>query len=84
MNADQQPKRAVGRPSGSGEQLPSHERARQSRLQRAAAGAMRLDLTLDIDHADKLNDLATHWQCRTRKEAIERAIAAAFATVHPR
>lgn len=45
---------------------------------------MRLDLTLDIDHADKLNDLATHWQCRTRKEAIERAIAAAFATVHPR
>lgn len=79
-----QEKRPRGRPEGSGAQLPAVERIRQSRASRAAAGSTRFDITLDADYADKLNQLAAYWQCRSRKEAIEKAIAAAFFTVHPR
>lgn len=72
----------VGRPAGSGAQLTRHERVTKSRQQRAAAGAVRFDLMLNAEHAEKLVTLQKQWQCKTRKETIERAIASVFATIH--
>lgn len=71
----QQEKRPVGRPSGSGAQLPVAERNRKSRQARAAAGATRLDITLDAASSDQLARLIAQWQCATKKEAVERALA---------
>ena len=74
--------KSIGRPAGSGAQLPAVERIRQSRASRAAAGATRFDLTLDAEHAARLATLMQQWQCKTRKETIERAIASVFDTIH--
>lgn len=79
-----QEKRPPGRPEGSGEQLPAVERIRRSRAKRAAAGAVRFDLTLDADHSDKLARLMQQWNCKTRKEAIEHALSIVCETIQPR
>jgi hypothetical protein len=75
-------KRRAGRPAGQGEQLPVAERARKSRAQRAAAGGTRLELTMNAATTSKLAALIAQWQCSTKKEAVELAIARAYATIH--
>lgn len=74
-------KSSPGRPAGSGAQLPDAERARKSRSQRAAAGATRLDFSLDAQHSEQLAALVMQWQCKSRKEAIERAITHVYTTI---
>jgi hypothetical protein len=46
--------RKVGRPVGSGAQLPAGVRAKQSRQERLAAGSSRMDVTLDAGTLDAL------------------------------
>ena len=71
-----------GRPVGSGAQLPAIERTRASRSKRAETGAIRLDLTLDTPESRAaLTELMTHWKCKSRKEAVERALLAAVTTI---
>lgn len=67
-------KRRPGRPAGSGEQLPPTERSRQSRQNRTAQGATRLDFYLDPNQAGQLTDLMQHWDLNTKKEAVQRAL----------
>lgn len=74
-------KRPVGRPAGSGEQLPPTERSRQSRQNRAAQGAPRLDFYLDPDQAGQLADLMQHWELKTKKEAVQRALDIVHQTI---
>ncbi len=70
-----------GRPAGSGQQLKPAARLQKSRQARAAAGAARLDITLNNLTATALEQLVSHWGCKTRKEAIERAITTAAAMI---
>jgi hypothetical protein len=74
-------KRRPGRPAGSGEQLPPTERSRQSRQNRIANGATRLDFYLDPDHSDQLTQLMAHWDLDTRKEAVQRALDIVHQTI---
>ena len=74
-------KRKVGRPAGSGMQLPGHIRAKQSRQERLALGASRMDVTLDADTLDALQQLVNHWGCKSKKEAISKAIAIAASAI---
>jgi hypothetical protein len=74
-------KRPPGRPAGSGEQLPPTERSRQSRQNRIANGATRLDFYLDPAHADQLAQLMAHWDLDTRKEAVQRALDIVHQTI---
>jgi hypothetical protein len=74
-------KRGRGRPVGSGEQLPAVERTRQSRQNRTAQGATRLDFYLDPAHADQLVQLMQHWDLDTRKEAVQRALDIVHQTI---
>jgi hypothetical protein len=74
-------KRRPGRPAGSGEQLPPIERSRQSRQNRAAQGATRLDFYLDPAHSDQLAQLMAHWDLDTRKEAVQRALDIVHQTI---
>ena len=74
-------KRRVGRPAGSGKQLPAVVRTRNSRSQRAQLGAVRLEVTLDQSTHDALLSLLQHWHCSTKKETLERAIQAAASTI---
>lgn len=69
-----QEKRPVGRPAGSGDQLPPAERVKKSRDHLAASGAARLAFSLDGEHSQKLTTLQEHWQCKTRKEVVEHAL----------
>lgn len=79
-----QEKRPRGRPAGTVKgQTPAQERNRKSRVERAKAGAMRLDITLDPTSSEQFLKLMQHWKSPTRKEAIERAIASAYRTIHP-
>lgn len=75
------PKRRAGRPAGSGEQLPPIERSRQSRQNRAAQGATRLDFFLDPLQAGQLAELMTQWDMSTRKEAVQHALDIVHQTV---
>ncbi len=70
-----------GRPAGSGAQLPATVRAKQSRKERLAAGGARIELTLDGDTMAAVSQLVEHWGCRSKKEAIERAITIAASAV---
>ena len=74
-------KRRPGRPAGSAEQLPAVERSRQSRQNRTAQGATRLDFYLDPAHADQLAQLMQHWDLDTRKEAVQRALDIVHQTI---
>jgi hypothetical protein len=74
-------KRGRGRPAGSGKQLPAVERTRQSRQNRAAQGATRLDFYLDSAHADQLAQLMQHWDLDTKKEAVQRALDIVHQTI---
>jgi hypothetical protein len=74
-------KRRPGRPVGSGEQLPPTERSRQSRQNRAANGATRLDFYLDPAHADQLAQLMAHWNLNTKKEVVQRALDIVHQTI---
>ena len=76
------PKQPPGRPAGSGAQLPVAERVKKSRDQRAAAGGTRLELMMSATTATQLAALIEQWQCSTKKEAVELAIARAYATIH--
>lgn len=76
-----QEKRPVGRPAGSGEQLPPAERVKKSRTNLTASGATRLDFSLDGERSQKLATLQEHWQCKTRKEVIEHALDIAYRAV---
>lgn len=71
-------KRRPGRPTGSGAQLPPVERNRQSRERRAAGGGARLDVMLDPASTEKLTRLMEQWNCGTKKEAVERALAIVY------
>lgn len=75
-------KNRIGRPLGSGQNLPAVERKRISRDSLAAGGSTRVDLTLDAATSAKLASLIEQWQCRTKKEAVELAITRAYATIH--
>lgn len=75
------PHKHVGRPAGSGAQLPAAERSKVSRAKRAAAGAVRLDFTLEAHEVDALTALIEHWGSRSRKEAIARAIREVAVTI---
>jgi hypothetical protein len=75
------PKKRVGRPTGSGAQQPAIVRTRTSREQRACAGAVCVEATLDPTTHQALLSLMQHWNCTTKKETIERAIQAAAGTV---
>jgi hypothetical protein len=70
-----------GRPAGSGAQLPAGERIKHSRARRAAAGSARVEIVLDVDTNEQLQTLMEHWQCKTKKEAIEQAITSAYQTI---
>lgn len=74
-------KRRPGRPAGSGEQLPPTERSRQSRQNRAAQGATRLDFYLDPAQADQLTELMQHWDLNTKKETVQRALDIVHQTI---
>ena len=74
-------KRRVGRPAGSGKQLPAVVRTRASRADRADQGAVRIDVTLDNATHDAVLSLMQHWHCSTKKETLERAIQAAASTI---
>jgi len=74
-------KRRAGRPEGSGEQLPPTERSRQSRQNRAAQGATRLDFYLDPTHADQLAQLMQHWDLDTKKETVQHALDIVHQTI---
>lgn len=74
MDNSMQEKRPVGRPVGSGAQLPPIERNRKSRQNRAAQGAPRLDFFLDPPHAAQLAELMEHWGLNTRKDVVQRAL----------
>lgn len=74
-------KRPVGRPVGSGEQLPPTERSRQSRQSRAAQGATRLDFFLDPPQAAQLGELMEHWDMTTRKQVVQHALDIVYQTV---
>ena len=69
-----EPKRRVGRPTGSGAQLSPIERNRRSRQNMAAEGATRLDFYLDPNQADQLTDLMEHWDLKTKKQVVQRAL----------
>ena len=64
----------VGRPLGSGAQLPAIARTRASRTDRAKQGAVRIETTLEKTTYDALLALMEHWGCTTKKEVVERAI----------
>lgn len=74
-------KRRPGRPAGTGEYLPPAERSRQSRQNRSAQGATRLDFYLDPDQAGQLTDLMQHWELKTKKEAVQRALDIVHQTI---
>lgn len=76
-----EPKRRVGRPAGSGEQLPPVERSRQSRQSRADQGATRLDFFLDPPQAGQLAELMEQWDMTTRKEVVQHALDIVHQTV---
>ena len=76
------PKQRVGRPSGSGAQLPAVERMRKSRSDRAKAGAVRLDFSLVGESAQHLATLMQQWASPTRKDAVERALSLVCQTIH--
>lgn len=63
-----------GRPAGTGTQQVAIERVRQSRRKNAASGGLRLDMTIDADTARFLAQLMSRWRCKTRKEAVQKAI----------
>lgn len=73
--------RKVGRPAGSGAQLPPATRAKQSRKGRLQAGAIRVEIILDTEAQAALHRLIEHWGCRSKKEAVERAIAIAASAI---
>lgn len=73
--------RKVGRPLGSGKQLPNRERAEHSRQERAAAGSTRVDVTLDNITMAALAILVEHWECRSKKDAVARAIRIAAGAI---
>lgn len=73
----------VGRPAGSGAQLPAGVRAKQSRQERLQGGAVRMEVTLSADTMAGVNQLVEHWGCRSKKEAVERAIEIAVSAVVP-
>lgn len=72
----------VGRPAGSGEQLPPAARSRKSRNNLSTIGAVRVDFSLDPDSAAKLRQLMELWQCPNRKEAIQQAIQIAHMSAY--
>lgn len=72
----------VGRPAGSGEQLPSAARSRKSRNNLAAIGAVRVDFSLDPDSAAQLAHLMERWDSPNRKDAIQRAIAIVHQSIY--
>lgn len=74
-------KRRPGRPAGSGEQLPPTERSRQSRQNRTAQGATRLDFYLDPANSAQLTELMEHWNVNTKKEVVQRALDIVHQTV---
>lgn len=74
-------KRRPGRPVGSGEQLPPTERSRQSRQNRAAQGATRLDFFLDPPQAGQLTELMAYWDLNTKKDVVQRALDIVHQTV---
>lgn len=74
-------KRRPGRPAGSGEQLAPIERSRQSRQNRAAQGATRLDFFLDPPQAGQLAELMAQWDMTTRKEVVQHALDIVHQTV---
>lgn len=74
-------KRPPGRPAGSGAQLAPVERNRKSRQRRAAAGATRLDFSLDPPQAGQLAELMEHWNVGTRKEAVQHALNIVHQTI---
>lgn len=79
---DQAVKRPRGRPTGSGAQQPPQIRARQSRKNRAGAGATRLDFSLDSTSSSQLVELMELWNVRTRKEAVQHALNVVYQTVN--
>ena len=74
-------KRRPGRPAGSGEQLPPVERSRQSRQNRAAQGATRLDFYLDPAHSDQLTELMQYLDLNTKKETVQWALDIVHQTI---
>ena len=71
----------VGRPAGSGAQLPPGIRARQSRQSRKAAGAARIEIMMEAETLASLEQLMAHWGCGSRKEAIARAVQLAATAI---
>lgn len=74
-------KRRVGRPAGSGAQLPPIERNRKTRQKRAVDGSTRLDFFLDPPQADQLAELMKQWDMTTRKEVVQHALDIVHQTV---
>jgi hypothetical protein len=74
-------KRRPGRPAGSGAQLGSSERTRQTRQKRAVDGSTRLDFFLDPPQAGQLAELMTQWDMTTRKEVVQHALDIVHQTV---
>ncbi|QJE03729.1 hypothetical protein HH212_26890 (plasmid) [Massilia forsythiae] len=78
---EEKKRRTGGRSTGSGEQLPARDRARQSRQSRAAQGATRLDFFLDPQQSDQLTDLMDQWGMNTRKEVVQHALDIVHQTI---
>ena len=76
-----QEKRPVGRPPGSGAQLPPVERNRQSRANLAKSGGTRLDFSLDAISSGQLDELIELWHMKTRKQAVQHALSIIYQTV---
>jgi hypothetical protein len=73
--------RSVGRPVGSGEELPPTERSRQSPQSRTAEGATRLDFFLDPPQAAQLGELMEQWDMTNRKQAVQYGLDIVHQTV---
>lgn len=76
-----QEKRRMGRPPGSGAQLPSKERLRLSRENLAKSGGTRLDFSLDAVSSTQLTELMEHWDMKTRKKAVQHALSLIYQTI---
>lgn len=81
MNSKADTKRPVGRPPGSGAQLPSKERLRLSRANLAKSGGTRLDFSLDAASSGQLAELMEQWDMTTRKEVVQRALDIVHQTI---
>jgi hypothetical protein len=80
-NDEKQEKRPIGRPPGSGAQLPSKERLRLSRANLAKSGGTRLDFSLDATSSGQLAELMEQWDMSTRKAVVQHALDIVHQTV---